>query len=245
VDGHFSIKCYLHALDMCYQGYKKTFSKQNNRKFVLDDCQFALFHAPFAKMVQKAYARLLYGDFKDDPDNPNFATVQQFRNINSEDTFTDRNLEKAFTGLSNDRFQSKVVPTLLLAKELGNIYCGSVYSCLISLLSMKSDQELIGKRILVFSYGSGLASSMFSITVAAPVSAIANKIDINARLKQRTTCSPAQFTQALQKRERMCTAAAYTPTDSTDSMFPDTFYLSKIDDKYKRHYFRKEKDSIK
>lgn len=28
VDGHYSVKCYLHALDMCYQGYKQAFFKQ-------------------------------------------------------------------------------------------------------------------------------------------------------------------------------------------------------------------------
>jgi hydroxymethylglutaryl-CoA synthase len=105
---------------------------------------------------------------------------------------------------------------------------------------MKSNEELIGKRILVFSYGSGLASCMFSLTVTAPVSQISTKIDINNRLQHRTTCSPQQFTEALQKRERMCNAAAYSPTDSIDFIFPGTCYLGKIDDKYKRHYFWKE-----
>ena len=47
---------------------------------------------------------------------------------------------------------------------LGNIYTGSLYNGLLSLVCDKSI-DLAGKRIMLFSYGSGCASSMFMIHV--------------------------------------------------------------------------------
>ena len=45
---------------------------------------------------------------------------------------------------------------------LGNIYTGSLYNGLISLICDKSI-NLSGKRIMLFRYGSGCAASMFSV----------------------------------------------------------------------------------
>jgi len=51
------------------------------------------------------------------------------------------------------------LPSCLLSKELGNIYTGSLYTGLISL--MENKDELLNKRICMFSYGSGCAASLF------------------------------------------------------------------------------------
>jgi hydroxymethylglutaryl-CoA synthase len=59
VDGRLSIQCYFHALDKCYQLYrKKAGNASSNRKPVtLDDFDAVLFHTPFCKLVQKSLAR--------------------------------------------------------------------------------------------------------------------------------------------------------------------------------------------
>lgn len=54
--------------------------------------------------------------------------------------------------------------SLFLAKQLGNIYTGSLYNGLISLICDESI-DLTGKKILMFSYGSGCAASMFVLRV--------------------------------------------------------------------------------
>jgi len=40
---------------------------------------FAAFHSPFNKLVQKSFARLLYNDFLDNPDAPEFMDVQHLK----------------------------------------------------------------------------------------------------------------------------------------------------------------------
>jgi hydroxymethylglutaryl-CoA synthase len=52
----------------------------------------------------------------------------------------------------------------VLAKQLGNIYTGSLYNGLLSLLH---DENICldRKKIMLFSYGSGCASSMFMASV--------------------------------------------------------------------------------
>jgi hydroxymethylglutaryl-CoA synthase len=51
-----------------------------------------------------------------------------------------------------------------LAKNLGNIYTGSLYNGLLSLIC-DDTIDLSGKKILMFSYGSGCAASMFCVHV--------------------------------------------------------------------------------
>jgi hydroxymethylglutaryl-CoA synthase len=79
-------------------------------------------------------------------------------------------LLKAFGSLWKDRCER----TLYLAKQLGNIYTGSLYNGLISLVCDK-DVNLVGKKIFMFSYGSGCAASMFIIKVVGDYSWLQQK----------------------------------------------------------------------
>jgi hydroxymethylglutaryl-CoA synthase len=62
----------------------------------------------------------------------------------------------------NSYFKKKVEPGMLLSKNIGNIYTWSLY---IGLASLLNEGNLIGKRVLMFSYGSGLMSSMFRLRI--------------------------------------------------------------------------------
>jgi hydroxymethylglutaryl-CoA synthase len=57
-------------------------------------------------------------------------------------------------------WKNKCEVSLYLAKRLGNIYTGSLYNGLLSLVC-DSTLDLTGKQVLMFSYGSGCAASMF------------------------------------------------------------------------------------
>ena len=56
------------------------------------------------------------------------------RNVKLEDTYNDRELEKALLSLSKQAFDSKTDPSLMLARTIGNTYTASLYGCLISYL---------------------------------------------------------------------------------------------------------------
>jgi len=49
---------------------------------------------------------------------------------------------------------------MYVSQRIGNIYTGSLYSTLIGL--MLTEKELNGKNIALFSYGSGLCSTLLT-----------------------------------------------------------------------------------
>jgi hydroxymethylglutaryl-CoA synthase len=85
-------------------------------------------------------------------------------------------------------------------EECGNSYCGSLYAGLLSLITNKAD-ELQGKRILMFSYGSGLAATLFSIRVEGDVRPIKQTTQVQARLESRKPITASEFEQNLAQRE--------------------------------------------
>lgn len=199
VDGHYSSRCYLQALDGCYRRYwgKKGTSEngadEGKLEMPLDGFDFFVFHAPNCKLVKKSYARLMYNDFVADSENSIFgenvipATI---REQTLEGSLDDKNLERFFIGLSRERFNQRVQPSLTASTMCGNMYTASVYSGLVSLLSNTPSENLINRRVGVFSFGSGLASTLFSLRVVGDVSGIVANIDLHARLAKRKRASP-------------------------------------------------------
>jgi len=243
VDGKLSVECYLRATDACYRRYKEIYKTKKKETFNMNRADFVLFHAPFCKLVQKAFARLAYNEFLDGNEDFSNESVQRFSRIPLEDSYNNRELEQAFIELSKDPFSKKTLNSLLLARELGNLYCGSLYSCLLSLLVTESVENLLGKRILMFSYGSGLASAMFSILIVDPsFSNIVLKANIKRRLKSRIEVSPSEYTLALAKREKQCNSKPYLPSDSVETLFVGSYFLTEIDDKFRRSYAYKGRD---
>ncbi|XP_053501570.1 hydroxymethylglutaryl-CoA synthase, cytoplasmic isoform X2 [Ictalurus furcatus] len=174
VDGKLSIQCYLSALDRCYSVYRNKIQAQwqregLERRFSLKDFGYMVFHSPYCKLVQKSLARLLLNDFLSHP-NPDmesgpFSGLEAFRDVKAEDTYFDRDVEKAFMKASAEMFEQKTKASLLISNQNGNMYTPSVYGCLASILAQFTPQELAGQRIGLFSYGSGFAATLYSIRV--------------------------------------------------------------------------------
>ncbi len=216
VDGHFSIKCYTQAIDACYRAYQQRASKlrpqaETNGTLVngthhevdnedappktpVDSFDFLTFHSPTCKLVAKSYARMLYNDFLADPDHASFADVPaELREVDYDASLGDKNIEKTFMGLTKKRFQERVQPSIQVPTMCGNMYCASVYGGLVSLLTNVDAARLRGKRIGVFSYGSGLASSFFSLKVVGDVTPITDQIQLHQRLQARRTVPPETY----------------------------------------------------
>ncbi|RDA92426.1 hypothetical protein CP533_4700 [Ophiocordyceps camponoti-saundersi (nom. inval.)] len=244
VDGHYSLTCYTKALDAAYRDYCRREAKllngsatNGNEKTALDRFDFVAFHAPTCKLVQKSYARLLYHDYLADPDAPFFAEVPpELRDMDYEKSLTDKVVEKTFMALTKKRFQERVNPAIQVATMCGNMYCASVWGGLVSLLSFADGEVLQGKRIGVFSYGSGLASSFMSFRVNGSVGKMVEVLDVPARLEARRCVPPGTYDEMCELRKRAHLRKDYIPEGDVSTIVPGTYYLEKVDDMFKREY---------
>jgi len=216
--------------------------QQHSKKvnFTMDDADFIVCHSPFNKLVQKSIGRFMYNDFLSNPTNPIYSTALPYKDLPQNSTYQHKEITAVFAQLSSEVYKRKVVPSILLPIELGNMYCASLYGGLMSLIDSKRD-DLVGKRILLFSYGSGACSTLFSIKVTNSVSQIAKIANIGVRLHERTFVHPEEFTKILLQNEKRYSAQGYTPIQSLDTIFPGAFYLEKIDENYRRTYKRSSK----
>ncbi|KAE8345451.1 hypothetical protein BDV24DRAFT_178221 [Aspergillus arachidicola] len=245
VDGHFSNTCYLQALDNCYQRYRskklaKTSGELNGvatrgKSSFLDTFDYMVFHAPNCKLVAKGYGRLLFNDFRLEPDC--FDPVpSEIRDVEYTASLTNKSIEKLCMGLTKDKFSERVQPSLTAPAYCGNMYTASIYSGLVSLLSNVPSEKLQNKRVGMFSYGGGLASTMFSLQVKGDITEMAQKIRLRDRLDARAAVSPEFYDQVCQLREKAYQQKNYTPKGSVDSLAPGTYYLVHVDDLFRRKY---------
>ncbi|XP_070494304.1 hydroxymethylglutaryl-CoA synthase 1 [Chironomus tepperi] len=253
VDGKLSIQCYLSALDSCYRLYCEKYQKQNPGAEVIGLNQFdaLVFHTPYCKLVQKSLGRVSLNDFllTTDPEKRKElypAFYEKFDSIKLEETYFDRDIEKLFMDYSKDTFNKKTKPSLLLANQVGNMYTPSVYSGLVSyLISADEDvNKLLGKHIGVFSYGSGLASTMYSISVTNDCTKLQPLLDklnyVKPLLEQRIKISPQEFTELMEVRVHNSHRTNFEPSGAIDRLFPGTYYLKYVDDMHRRTYEKRE-----
>jgi hydroxymethylglutaryl-CoA synthase len=218
VDGHFSIKCYTQALDKCYQTYNKKFKNQvkatngltnghnehhESEPTGIDRFGHIAFHAPTCKLVQKSYARLLFNDYLEDKNGQEFSSLDEsISSLSYEQSLTDKNVEKTFMTLTKKRFTERIYPSTLAGRLVGNMYTASVFSSLASIIAEYPAEDLKGQRIGVFSYGSGLASSFFSLKVVGDVSNIAKTMNLKQLLEQREKVDPVVYSEVESYRFR-------------------------------------------
>ncbi|CEL62005.1 hydroxymethylglutaryl-CoA synthase [Rhizoctonia solani AG-1 IB] len=248
VDGPKSITTYLGALDNSYSRYREKTARATKPQaedpksaISLEEFDYSVFHSPYGKLVQKGHARLLFNDFLSNPSKSAFANVAEaeaIRAIPYEKSLTDKNIEKTFVALAKPIYSASVAPTMACAKRCGNMYTGSLYGGLASLLSSIPSDDLVGKRVSMFAYGSGCAASFYSIRIKGSPKDIAEKMDLLARLQAMKVVPVEEYVSAMGLREKNHNAVDYTPEGSLDNLWPGSYYLKHIDSKYRRAYAR-------
>lgn len=188
-------------------------------------------------MVQKSFARLVYNDFlKTLPgDDPYYEPVEQYRNLSPQTSHRNRDAQRAFVKLTKDSYNQKCAPAAWLAKKVGNCYTASLYSSLAALIFEKGN-DLLSKRILLYSFGSGFAASMFSIRVIAPVDDVFLGPDLKERLEDRIIAPAEEYIRTLKEREVNYGRFGYVPKANVDDLFPGTWYLREVGTDGERSY---------
>lgn len=135
-------------------------------------------------------------------------------------------------------WKEKVLPSTFLSKQLGNIYCGSLYAGLVSLLH---NADLGNKNVMMFSYGSGLAASMFLIRGRGSTAGLATTLRLKERLANRVKVPPLEYDAIMHQREVNFGHLKEGPLNVDFSrLYDGTYYLVSIDKKWKRSYKRYE-----
>lgn len=243
VDGHFSLACYVKALDQVYRAYSRKAIAKGLAKDpagpeavnVAKYFDYNVFHVPTCKLVQKSYGRLVYNDFR--ANSSLYPEVDaQLATVDYEKSLADKSIEKTFVGVAKELQKEKVAPSLIVPTNTGNMYTGSVYAALASLIFFVGSDNLQGKRVGLFSYGSGLAASLFSCKVVGDLSKIVEILDLKNKLDSRKTESPQDYEKAIHLREQAHLKKEFTPQGSIELLQPGTYYLEKIDDRFRRSY---------
>jgi len=174
VDGQYSIECYLKALEFCTIDLQKNVMREMGRS-LLDYIDHFIYHLPFTKMAHKAHHHLI-------------------------STLNPELSEEQLKELFEESFENKVKPTLGGAKEVGNIYTGSVYMSLISLMEEKG-KDLEGKVVGIFSYGSGCGAEHFPIYVGKGARQQVKYFYLKRQLERRRRITMEEYTELYSKSD--------------------------------------------
>ncbi|XP_020586890.1 hydroxymethylglutaryl-CoA synthase [Phalaenopsis equestris] len=246
VDGKLSQTCYLMALDSCYKRYCSKYEKFEGKPFSISDADSFVFHSPYNKLVQKSFSRLYFNDFlrnSSHVDNSAKAKLEPFLNLSGDESYQNRDLEKIAQQVSKQFYDEKVKPSTLIPKQVGNMYTASLYAALASVIHNKHS-TLVDQRIVMFSYGSGLASTMFSLKLNGgqhpfSLSHIASVLNVVEKLEARQEFSPEKFIETMQLMEHRYGAKDFETSKDTSLLSPGTFYLTHVDSMYRRFYAKK------
>jgi hydroxymethylglutaryl-CoA synthase len=89
-------------------------------------------------------------------------------------------------------FAAEVGVSLELPSLVGNVYTGSLYLALASLLHGEVD-AIAGRRIGLFSYGSGCAAEFFAGTVGPDAPALVRRLDLDAPIRSSRRLTIPQY----------------------------------------------------
>lgn len=207
VDGHYSITCYLDALSGAYRGWReRALAKEVIRggtELPSEQLARVLYHVPFCKMARKAHGRVRLSDLEDSASGA--AMTPEARETAAQ---------------SATSYTAQVATSLGLNSRVGNAYTASLYLALAGVLQAEAAQ-LAGKRIGLFSYGSGCVSEFFSGVVGSDAAAQLARAELDAVLAARERVTVAEY-------ERLMNLPYDKPEPAHAT--PGTFRLTEIKD---------------
>ena len=120
------------------------------------------------------------------------------KSLSKEASLNDKALEQAFMKFSAADYQERVAPSMAISKRCGNTYTGSLYGGLASLVDALPWYLLFEKRISMFAYGSGCASSFFVVRVKGDTRLIRDTMNLRGRLNDMRVTPYEEYVKAMQ-----------------------------------------------
>ena len=128
-------------------------------------------------------------------------------------------------------FDAKVLASTEVCRRTGSNYTSSVYCGLLSLAALAGDAGLENKRMLVYSYGSGCAASIYALdTKGSPIVG-----PVFGRLDDRERVSPQEIDRVLSLYKKSHMRFGFTPEHQVKKL-DGAYYLAEVDAKGRRWY---------
>ncbi len=183
VDGKYSIDVYLDCMEAAFAAYAKRVEAKLGLggADLYDAIDYFCFHVPFPRMAEYASARVFGQLWLGDPQARARLAAEEVPLSGA----PRKDFERALTRsrLFREAFAAKVAPSLTIAREVGNVYSGSLYLALASLLEETRGQSLAGRRILLGSYGSGASAKVLSGIVGEKYTAALEHLRVHDELR--------------------------------------------------------------
>ncbi len=198
VDGKRSVQVYLARMREALEDYKSVAGSIHP-----DEIIYGPFHTPFPGMVRKA-AVLAYRNVIRDTEVADELESEVGRqpdpdDFDDEEAFLDALREYTDALRDSDRYQQwyadRIVPTLRIAREVGNWYTGSVHVARTSALldAYDRDRDVVGERMILGSYGSGAQAEIHAETFQAGWRDRVAKLDVDDQLASRYDLSFEEY----------------------------------------------------
>ena len=143
--------------------------------------------------------------------------------------------------IGKDGYVEKVAPSTHIGCNVGNTYTASLYASLLSLVNHHG-ANLDGQKAMLFSYGSGLAATMFEASFSNDndgLTKLKEMAGVDELLSSRAVISPEEYTAALDRRRGdygQFPVEVRAPLAS--HMRKGAFYLKSVDELGRREYAR-------
>lgn len=203
VNGKHSNQCYLDAMQGAFASFaakaaRKGVINPKNGECATDFIDHLLFHIPYPRMVEYASGAIFRQDWKNcsrwkeidaqigsEPQSQNYEDQKSYQ-------LDLANYVRKFvqTKQFQEAYNAKVADTALLSRSIGNIYTGSIYLGLASLLELKKLKSQ--ERLCFGAYGSGCSALVFSATVSHEFSTVPLR-GLFERLEKRRKISLEEY----------------------------------------------------
>jgi hydroxymethylglutaryl-CoA synthase len=183
VNGKHSNQCYLDAMRGAFDSFaahalRKGAITPGAGECITDYIDHLLFHIPYPRMVEYASAAIFRHDWRQsrryseieqelgrEPEAQEYEDLEKYQAAEADYA---RRFSRSKHFLQ--AFQAKVRDTATLSRQVGNIYTGSIYLGLASLLEMQKMHA--GERLCFGAYGSGCSALFFSAIVQQQASSV-------------------------------------------------------------------------
>ncbi len=198
VDGKRSVQVYLARMREALEDFESVAGRTHPA-----DYRFVPFHTPFPGMVRKAallgYRHTIRGTEIEERLEDEIGRQPRVEDFAGHDEYEDaiRSYMDALkdTDAYRSWFTDTIEPTLGIARHVGNWYTGSVHIARISALrhAAENDEELVGDKMLVGSYGSGAQAEIHAETIQDGWRDSVGDLNIKDQLDRRYDVSYAEY----------------------------------------------------